>query len=359
MRSATVLGWHRRLVRRRWTSPRRRPGRPSLNRRVQALVVRLARENPSWGYRRIVGELRGLGISISATSVQTILIRHGLPPAPQRDELTWRNFLRQHAATTLACDFFSVETAWLKRIYVLFFISLERRRIEFVACTPNPTGAWTAQQARNLLMTIDDRQQPLRLLIHDRDSKLGGGFDHVFQSEGIAVIRTPVRAPNANAHAERWVGSVRRECLDRLLIFTRRQLEHVLRVYARHYNRHRPHRSLAFRSPEQTDQSQTPLRAPPDPQLNRRRPTRRADPRIRIRSLTQSISPTPTTSHALGHALFDTSYDASYACFTRARKYQIFRVDVKSTRFKHQARKVSLSNPSRDQPATHDLPGSN
>jgi Homeodomain-like domain len=182
---------------RRWTYPHRRPpGRPSLDRRVRALVVQLACENPSWGYRRIVGELRGLGISISATSVRTILIRHGLPPAPQRDELSWRNFLRQHAATTLACDFFTVETAWLKRIYVLFFISLERRRIEFVACTPTPTGAWTAQQALNLLMTIDDRQQPLRLLIHDRDSKFGGAFDHVFQSEGIAVIRTPVQAPN-------------------------------------------------------------------------------------------------------------------------------------------------------------------
>jgi putative transposase len=267
---STLLRWHRQLVSRRWTYPQRTPGRPPLDRRVQALVVQLARENPSWGYRRIVGELRGLGLSISATSVRTILIRHGLPPAPQRDELSWRNFLRQQAATTLACDFFTVETAWLKRIYVLFFISLERRRIEFVACTPNPTGAWTAQQARNLLMTIDDRQQPLRLLIHDRDSKFGGGFDSVFQSEGIAVIRTPVQAPNANAHAERWVGSVRRECLDRLLIFSRRQLEHVLRVYARHYNRHRPHRSLAFRPPEQTDRSPTPLRAPPYPQLDRR-----------------------------------------------------------------------------------------
>jgi putative transposase len=234
VRPATVLRWHRQLVRRRWTHPHRRPpGRPPLDRRAQALVVQLARENPSWGYRRIVGELRGLGISISATSVRTILIRHGLQPAPQRDELPWRSFLRQQAATTLACDFFTVETAWLKRIYVLFFLSLETRRIEFVACTPNPTGAWTAQQARNLLMTLDDRQRPRRLLIHDRDAKFGGGFDHVFQSDGIAVIRTPVQAPNANPYAERWVGSVRRECLDRLLIFSRRQLERVLRVYAR------------------------------------------------------------------------------------------------------------------------------
>jgi transposase len=210
VRPATLLRWHRQLVRRRWTSPHRRPGRPPFDRRLQALVVRLARDNPQWGYRRIVGELRGLGISVSATSVRTILVRHGVPPAPQRDEPSWRNFLRQHAATTLACDFFTVETAWLKRIYVLFFISLERRRVEFVACTPNPTGAWVAQQARNLVMTLDDRGQPLRFLIHDRDAKFSGGCDQVFQSEGITVIRTPVQAPNANAHAERWVGSVRR-----------------------------------------------------------------------------------------------------------------------------------------------------
>jgi putative transposase len=153
VRPATLLRWHRQLVRRRWTYPHRLPGRPPLDRQVQTLVLRLARENPRWGYRRIVGELQGLGISVSATSVRTILLRHGLPPAPRRDELSWRTFLRQQAATTLACDFFTVETAWLKRIYVLFFISLESRRIEFVACTPNPTGDWVAQQARNLLMT--------------------------------------------------------------------------------------------------------------------------------------------------------------------------------------------------------------
>jgi putative transposase len=153
VRPATLLRWHRQLVRRRWTYPHRRPGRPALDRCVQRLVLRLARENPRWGYRRIVGELQSLGISVSATSVRTILLRHGLPPAPLRDELSWRSFLRQHAATTLACDFFTAETAWLKRIYVLFFISLECRRIELVACTAKPTGAWVTQQARNLLMT--------------------------------------------------------------------------------------------------------------------------------------------------------------------------------------------------------------
>jgi putative transposase len=255
------LRWHRELVKRRWTYPHRRSGRPPLDRRLQALVVRLARENSGWGYRRIVGELQGVGISVSATSVRAILIRNGLPPAPRRDELSWRNFLRQQAATTLACDFFTVETA---------FISLECRRIEFVACTPNPTGAWVAQQARNLLMMLDDRQQPLRFLIHDRDSKFSDGFNHIFSSERVTVIRTPIQAPNANAHAERGVGSVRRECLDRLLIFTRGQLEHVLRVYACHYNRHRPHRSLALRPPERAGAKPGPRRAPPYPQLMRR-----------------------------------------------------------------------------------------
>jgi putative transposase len=143
-------------------------------------------------------------------------------------------------------------------------------RIEFVACTPNPTGAWVAQQARNLLMMLDDRQQPLRFLIHDRDSKFSDGFNHIFSSERVTVIRTPIQAPNANAHAERGVGSVRRECLDRLLIFTRGQLEHVLRVYACHYNRHRPHRSLALRPPERAGAKPGPRRAPPYPQLMRR-----------------------------------------------------------------------------------------
>jgi hypothetical protein len=221
--------------------------------------------------------------------VRTILVRHGLPPAPQRDELSWRNFLRQQAATTLACDFFTVETAWLKRIYVLFFISLGSRRVEFVACTPHPTGAWVAQQARNLLMTLDDREQPLRFLVHDRDAKFGGGCDQVFQSEGIVVIRTPVRAPNANAHAERWVGSVRRECLDRLLIFGRRQLEHVLRVY------YPPLQRASAASGARTLSTRAGRRKPnaaPSTTRSAAKPhrlARRPDPRIRTRSL-RSIS---------------------------------------------------------------------
>ena len=167
--------------------------------------------------------------------MRNILRAAGVPPAPERDKLDWCSFLRQHAATTLACDFLTVGTVLLRRLYVLVFICIGSRRIEYAACTSNPDGAWMMQQARNLLIDLDDRGPRPRFLIHDRDSKFSRAFDAVFRSEGMRVIRTPVRAPNANAHIERWVGSVRRECLDRLLIFNRRQLERVLRVYVRHY----------------------------------------------------------------------------------------------------------------------------
>jgi hypothetical protein len=170
VRPETLLGWHRRLVARRWAYPSRQPGRPPLEPDLVALIL----ENPRWGYRRIVGELKGLGIVVSATSVRTVLVEAGVPPAPARDRLSWRAFLRQQAATTLACDFLTVETVFLQRLYVLFFISLATRRIEYVACSANPDGAWTAQQARNLMMQLGDAQ-PFRLLIHDRDSKFGGG----------------------------------------------------------------------------------------------------------------------------------------------------------------------------------------
>jgi transposase InsO family protein len=256
----TLLRWHQRLVARRWTYPHRRPGRPPIDREVQGLIVRLARENPSWGYRRIVGELRGLGVTVSASSVRSILIRHRLPPAPERDGASWRLFLRQQAATMLACDFLTVETVWLTRIYVLFFVSLERRRVEFVTSTSNPEGRWVAQQARNLLILLADRKQPFRFLLHDRDSKFNDAFDETFRSESIKIVRTPIRAPNANAYAERWIGTLRRECLDRILIVNRRQLEHVLHVYTAHYNRHRPHQSLSLQPPDES--ATAPVRGP-------------------------------------------------------------------------------------------------
>lgn len=260
VRPETLLRWHRGLVARRWTYPAVGPGRPPLRAEVRELIVRLARENPSWGYKRIVGELQSLGIAVSATTVRTLLKAAGLPPAPQRDRLSWRAFLRAHAATTLAADFFTVETVLLKRLYVLVFLSLATRRVEFFACSANPDTAWMLQQARNLLMELDDCEQQPRFLIHDRDKKFPPAFDAIFASEGISVIRTPFQAPTANAHLERWIGSARRQCLDRILILGRRQLEHVLRVYTRHYNQHRPHRALDLRPP---DRDTSPIAANP------------------------------------------------------------------------------------------------
>jgi hypothetical protein len=253
-----LLRWHRQLVARRWTYAHRRPGRPLLARPLRELILRLARENPHWGYKRIVGELKGLGIAVSATSVRKVLLEAGLQPAPQRTHSSWRAFLRAQAGSVLACDFLTVETAFLQRIYVLFFISLATRRIEHIACTSNPEGRWVTQQARNLVMQLGD-EQPFRILVHDRDSKFSYAFDDVFRSEGIKVIRTPVQAPNANAYAERWVRTVRADCLDRILILGRRHLEHVLRVYRRHYNEHRPHRALRLLPPNGRDP--TPLTA--------------------------------------------------------------------------------------------------
>jgi putative transposase len=202
----TLLCWHRQLVARRWTYPHRKPGRPPLERSLRTLILRLARENPHWGYARIVGELKGVGVTVSATSVRKVLL--GLMPAPERMDSSWRAFLRRQAASTLACDFLTVETAFLQRIYVLFFISLATRRIEYIACTSNPDGRWVTQQARNFLMELGDAQ-PFRLLIHDHDTKFSAAFDEAVRTEGIDVIRTPVQAPNANAYAERWVRTLR------------------------------------------------------------------------------------------------------------------------------------------------------
>ena len=230
---ATLLRWHRELVARRWTYPHRRPGRPATPAEVRELVVRLARENPGWGYRRIQGELVGLGVKLAASTVWTILKEAGIEPAPKRLETSWAEFLRQQAASILECDFLTVDTLFLKRFYVLFFIELATRRVHLAGVTTNPDGRWVTQQARNLLMQLDDEGVRPRFLVRDRDSKFTREFDEVFRSEGIRVIKAPVRAPKARAHAERWVGSVRRECLDRLLIVGRRHLQHVVATYTR------------------------------------------------------------------------------------------------------------------------------
>jgi putative transposase len=244
----TLLRWHRELVRRKWTQPRRSSGRPPVDDRIRQLVVRFARENPCWGYPRIAGELLKLGLRVSPSTIRRILLADRLGPAPRRSGPSWRQFLRQQAAGMLACDFFTVETISLRRFYVLFFIELASRRVHLAGCTTNPNGAWVTQQARNLSFTgVFER---MRFLIHDRDSKFTAAFDEVFRSEGIKVIHTPIRAPQANAYAERFVRTVRAECLDWLLIIGRRHLEMVLRSYTAHYNRERPHRGLALHPPE-------------------------------------------------------------------------------------------------------------
>src|SRR6266545_4616359 len=193
---ATLLRWHRDLVRRRWSYPGRRPGRPPLVGQTQQLILRLAAENPSWGYKRIQGELVALGMPLSASSVWNVLHRHGIDPASRRASASWREFLRQQAAAMVECDFFTVETLRLRRFYVLFFIELSRRRVYLAGITANPDGAWVVQQARNLTMTLAEQKQS-----------------------------------------------------DRILIVSRRQLETVLREYVAYYNTHRPHRSLDQQPP--------------------------------------------------------------------------------------------------------------
>jgi putative transposase len=252
----TLLRWHRALVRRKWRQPAARRGRPPLPGEVRELVLRLARENPRWGHRRISGELAKLGFDVSPTSIRRLLARAGLEPAPRRSGPSWREFLRAQAAGIVACDFFTVESLLLRRYYVLFFISHSSRRVWLAGCTKNPTGAWVTQQARNLGLDFGDRG--VRFLIRDRDSKYSGPFDEVFHSEGIRIVKTPVRAPKANAVAERFVRTVRSECLDWLLILDRRHLERVLRVYVDHYNAQRPHRGVDLRPPDPTNLGATP-----------------------------------------------------------------------------------------------------
>jgi putative transposase len=264
----TLLRWHRELVRLKWARyGKRPPGRPPLSTELQELILHLAKENPRWGYRRIQGELQSSGIKISATAIRKRLARPGLGPAPRRGGTTWRQFLAQQASSMVACDFF-VDTVWLKRIYVLVFIELATRRVHLAGCTTNPDGAWVTQQARNFAFHLDERARALRFLIHDRDAKFCGPFDEVFATEGVRVVRTPIRAPRANAICERWIRTVRTECLDLLLIFSRRHLEHILGIYVCHYNRQRPHRALQLHAPEQQEFERTPL--PVDARVRRR-----------------------------------------------------------------------------------------
>jgi transposase InsO family protein len=248
----TLLRWHRELVARRWTYPHTGTRR-GLDPEIVDLVLRLAGENPRWGYQRIVGEARRLGLPVSATSVRRILRRHGLTPAPRRHGgPTWVSFLRAQAAGTLACDFFSVETIGLPRLYVLFVIEVDRRRVHVLGVTAHPTGEWVTQAARNLLLDLGETAERFRFFVRDRDTKFTAAFDAVFAGAGIEVLKTPPRAPQANAYAERWVRTVRTECLDWVLLNGPQHLQRVLTVYVEHYNTVRPQRSLQLAAPVET-----------------------------------------------------------------------------------------------------------
>ncbi len=246
---ATLMRWHRDLVARSWTYPRRRTAPNALDADVVELVLRLARENPRWGYLRVVGECRKLGLTISATTVRNVLHRHRLGPAPRTSGPSWSEFLRAQAAGTLACDFFHVDTVMPKRVYALFFIDLGRRKVFLAGVTAHPVGSWVTQQARNLVATLEDEGRTLRFLVRDRDAKFVGPFDEVVRSTGARVIRTPVRTPTANAFAERFVRTARAECLDWLLVRNERHLDRVLREFVAHYNCERPHRSIDLQPP--------------------------------------------------------------------------------------------------------------
>ena len=252
----TLLHWHRDLVRRTWTFKNKAPrGRPTIGAELEALILRLARENPTWSYGKLEGELFKLGYDIGRSTIRAVLKRQHIPPAPHRAKQgsSWRTFLKHYEDQMLACDFFTVETAWLRTIYVLFFLELGTRRVHLAGCTAHPTAAWVTQQARQLSWTLQNEGLPIRFLIHDRDAKFPAAFDRVFQADEVTILRTPFRAPKANAFAERWIRSVREECLDHVLIMGERHLHRVLQEYTTYFNHARPHQGIAQRCPVPQD----------------------------------------------------------------------------------------------------------
>jgi putative transposase len=258
VRPETVLRWHRDLLARRHAvrSRPRRPGRPRTVHSIRLLVLRLARENPCWGYRRIHGELLVLGIKTAASTVWAILQQAGIDPAPERTSTTWARFLRSQADALLACDFFETVTLTGARLYVLAVIEHASRRIRILGATPHPTAFWVAQAAKNLVMDLEDAGSRARFLIRDRDGKFPGLFDTVLKDAGIEVVLSGVQMPRMNAFTERWVQTCRRELLDRTLIWNHRHLLHALREFEQFYNSHRPHQGIA---------NARPLRALPSP----------------------------------------------------------------------------------------------
>ena len=255
----TLLRWHRRLVAGAWTYPRIGQGRPQLDQAVQQLIIRLAKENPCWGYQRVQGELLRLRVQVSATAIRTTLRRHGLDPAPRPMATTWRAFLRQQTAGIVACDFFTVDTIWRRRLYVLCFIELDTRCVYLAGVTAHPDGRWVTQQARNLLLILGGRGRRVRLVLRDHDTKFSHGLDDVVRSRGGDVLVAPVRAPKANAYAERWVRTVPTECLDWLLIVGRGHLDHPRAGSSRHCASTRPARWSAPRVPASCMNAFVPL----------------------------------------------------------------------------------------------------
>jgi putative transposase len=254
----TILRWHRDIVRRRWAarSVHARTGRPATRRNIRALVLRLARENPGWGYRRIHGELAGLGVKIAASTVWEILKKARIDRAPRRSAPTWSQFLRSQAEAILACDFFTADLLDGTQAYVLAVIEHATRRIRILGVTLRPTGEWTAQQARNLMMDLGEQAHQVKFMIRDRGSSFTATFDAVLADAGIRTVLCNVQTPRMNAIAERWIGGCRRELLDRTLIWNQNHLRRILRQYETHHNQHRPHRSL---------QSAAPLKPLPQP----------------------------------------------------------------------------------------------
>lgn len=262
---ATVIGWHRELVRFKWTfKSENRPGRPPMDDELENWILRVARDNPTLGYDKLEGELRKVGLKVSATTIRTVLLRHGVPPAPERARAgsSWQTFLNHYKDQFLACDFFTVETLTLQTVYILFFIEHATRRVYVAGTTAHPDRVWVTQQARQMTWALEDRALPMTYLIHDHDTKFTASFDAVFEAVGVEMVRLPYRAPNANAFAERWVRSVRGECLNRLIIFNQRHLQSVLSDYVTYYNARRPHQGLNQDSPLGIDQAseQGPIR---------------------------------------------------------------------------------------------------
>jgi hypothetical protein len=248
----TVLGWHRELVRRKWSYARKnKGGRPRIDQEIEALIMRLAKENTRWGYERIQGELLKLGFEVHWTTVRNVLDRHGIEPAPVRNgSIGWQRMIAHYKEQILATDFFTVETISLRTLYVLFFVEVGTRRVYLAGVTANPNAAWVTQQARQMVWELAGREDPWHILIRDNDKKFTGSFDNVFRTTGMRVIPIPYRTPNANPHAERWVRTAREECLDQIIILNETHLRRVLREFINdYYNRSRPHQGIEQRCP--------------------------------------------------------------------------------------------------------------